>query len=71
MQLVRDAERLNATEVARLPVRLMQLYQQRTAKEQQGVTMHLFFDGIAKPWALEPAKLGSEVSTWFAVAMLL
>ena len=61
MQLVRDAERLNATEVALLPVTLMQLYQNRSAKEQQAVTTHLFFDGIAKPWALEPAKLNAEV----------
>lgn len=61
VQLVRDAERLNATEVAQLPVRLLQLYQQRSTKEQQSVTTHLFFEGIAKPWALEPAKLDPEV----------
>ena len=69
MQLVRDAERLNATEVALLPVTLMQLYENRSAKEQQAVTTHLFFDGIAKPWALEPAKLDAEVCHQFPIAV--
>ena len=67
MQLVRDAERLTPTEVARLPVTLMQLYQKRSTRDQQAVTNHLFFEGIAKPWALEPAKLTTKVRWQYAL----
>lgn len=70
MQLVRDAERLTPTEVACLPITLMQLYQKRSPRDQQAVTNHLFFDGIAKPWALEPAKLTAEVCSHSALRAL-
>ena len=62
LQLLRDAEMLTASEVAQLPVTLLQLYKQRSAKEQQTVATHAFFDILVKPWALEPSKLSTQVS---------
>ncbi|DBB02864.1 TPA: hypothetical protein ACH3X1_013470 [Trebouxia sp. C0004] len=56
-ELVRDAEMLNPSEVAVLPVVLMQLYKQRSGREQAAVVTHPFFEGLIKPWALEPSKL--------------
>lgn len=56
-ELVRDAEMLNPSEVAVLPVVLMQLYRQRSGREQAAVVTHPFFEGLIKPWALEPSKL--------------
>lgn len=62
LQLVRDAEMLTASEVALLPLTLLQLYKDRSAKEQQAVATHAFFDSLTKPWALEPSKLSTQVS---------
>lgn len=62
LQLVRDAEMLTASEVALLPLTLLQLYKERSAKEQQAVATHAFFDSLTKPWALEPSKLSTQVS---------
>ncbi|KAL0052777.1 hypothetical protein WJX82_007536 [Trebouxia sp. C0006] len=56
-ELVLDAEMLNPSEVAVLPVVLMQLYKQRSGKEQAAVVTHAFFEGLIKSWALEPSKL--------------
>lgn len=53
---------LTASEVALLPMTLLQLYKQRSAKEQQAVATHAFFDSLTKPWALEPSKLTTQVS---------
>ena len=61
LQLVRDAEMLNPSEVAVLPVVLMQLYKQRSGREQAAVVTHAFFEGLIKPWALEPSKLPVQV----------
>ena len=61
LQLVRDAEMLAPSEVALLPIVLMQLYQQRTRREQTAVATHPFFEGLIKPWALEPSKLTVQV----------
>ncbi len=61
LQLVRDAEMLNPSEVAVLPVVLMQLYRQRSGREQAAVVTHPFFEGLIKPWALEPSKLPVQV----------
>lgn len=61
MQLVRDAEMLNPSEVAVLPVVLTQLYRQRSGREQAAVVTHPFFEGLIKPWALEPSKLPVQV----------
>ncbi len=61
LQLVRDAEMLNPSEVAVLPVVLMQLYKQRSGREQAAVVTHPFFEGLIKPWALEPSKLTVQV----------
>ncbi len=77
LQLVRDAEMLTPSEVALLPVVLMQVYRQRTAREQAAVITHPFFEGLIKPWALEPSKLTVQVgarcnrqirdsNSWFA-----
>lgn len=62
LQLVRDAEMLTPSEVALLPIVLLQLYKQRPAREQQAVVDHPFFEGFIKPWALEPSKLSVQVS---------
>ena len=61
LQLVRDAEMLAPSEVALLPIVLMRLYQQRTRREQTAVATHPFFEGLIKPWALEPSKLTVQV----------
>lgn len=53
---------LTASEVALLPMTLLQLYKQRSAKEQQAVASHAFFESLIKPWALEPSKLSTQVS---------
>lgn len=63
LQLVRDAEMLTASEVALIPLTLLQLYKERNAKEQQAVATHAFFDSLTKPWALEPSKLSTQVSS--------
>lgn len=63
LQLVRDAEVLTASEVAQLPLTLLQLYKDRSVKEQQAVATHAFFDSLTKPWALEPSKLCTQVSS--------
>lgn len=62
VQLLRDAEILTASEVAQLPMTLLQLYKQRSAKEQQAVATHAFFESLVKPWALETSKLSTQVS---------
>lgn len=54
---------LTASEVALLPSTLLQLYKDRSAKEQQAVATHAFFDSLTKPWALEPSKLSIQVSS--------
>ncbi|KAL3159854.1 hypothetical protein ABBQ38_010255 [Trebouxia sp. C0009 RCD-2024] len=59
-ELLRDAEILTASEVAQLPMTLLQLYKQRSAKEQQAVATHAFFESLVKPWALEPSKLSTQ-----------
>ena len=61
LQLVRDAEMLAPSEVALLPIVLMQLYKQRTRREQAAVVTHPFFEGLIKPWALEPSKMTVQV----------
>lgn len=61
LQLVLDAEMLNPSEVAVLPVVLMQLYKQRSGREQAAVVTHAFFEGLIKSWALEPSKLPVQV----------
>lgn len=61
LQIIRDAEMLTASEVALLPITVLQLYKQRSPKEQQAVATHAFFDSLIKPWALEPSKLSTQV----------
>ena len=61
MQLVRDAERLTASEVAQLPVTLARIYEQRSEREQENLVAQPFFEALVKPWALEPSKLTAEV----------
>lgn len=62
LQLIRDAEMLTASEVALLPVTLVQLYKQRSARERQAIVTHAFFEILTKPWALEPSKLSIQAS---------
>ena len=61
MQLVRDAERLTASEFAQLPLALARLYEKRSDKERQAMLAQPFFDALVKPWALEPSKLTVQV----------
>ena len=61
MQLVRDAERLTASEVAQLPPALARIYEQRSEREQQNLIAEPFFEELVKPWALEPSKLTAKV----------